>query len=87
MIVENFKGGDPVRVYRRLRDSGRLLPEGVHFVGSWVEEELSYCFQLMETEDRRLLDEWIDNWSDLIDFEVHPVVSSEEALKAVSPRL
>ena len=87
MILEKFKSGDPVPVYRRFRNSGRLLPDGVDYIGSWVDEKLAYCFQLMGTDHRELLDEWIRKWDDLGDFEIHPVVSSEEALAAVSPKL
>ncbi len=87
MIIEKFKNGDPVPVYRRFRNSGRLLPDGVHYIGSWVDEKLAYCFQLMETDHRELLDEWIRKWDDLGDFEIHAVVSSEQALEAASSKL
>ena len=87
MIVEHFKNHDPVPVYRRFRDRGRLAPEGLRYVTSWVDEKLERCFQVMETEDRKYLDEWIAHWSDLIDFEVYPVISSQEAAEQLSPRL
>jgi len=87
MIIENFRNQDPVPVYRRFRDRGRLTPEGLHYVSSWVDERLQRCFQLMDTSDRELLDKWIENWSDLIDFEIYPVISSKEAVEKVSPRL
>ena len=87
MVIEHFRNGDPVPVYRRFRDRGRLLPEDLHYVSSWIDEKLERCFQLMETENRRLLDEWIVRWSDIIDFEVYPVISSKEALDRVTPRL
>ena len=87
MIIEYFKNQDPVLVYRRFRDCGRLLPEGLQYVSSWVDESLGRCFQLMETSDRNLLDEWISNWSDLARFEAFPVISSKEALEKISPRL
>ncbi|HEU4388812.1 MAG TPA: DUF3303 family protein [Blastocatellia bacterium] len=83
MIVEHFLDGDPAPVYRRFRDRGRLAPPGLQYVSSWVDERLERCFQLMETADRRLLDEWIANWSDIVRFEVYPVISSEEAAKRV----
>ena len=86
MVVENFRNGDPVPVYRRFRERGRLAPEGVTYISSWVDEKLERCFQLMETDTRRLLDEWIDNWTDLVDFEVYPVVSSAEAAARVMQR-
>lgn len=87
MIVERFRNQDPVPVYRRFRDRGRLAPEGLEYVSSWVNDRLEICFQLMETDDPRLLEEWIDNWSDLVEFEVHPVVSSSSAAELVAPLL
>lgn len=87
MVVERFKNQDPAPVYRRFRDQGRLAPEGVRYVSSWVDERLELCFQLMEAGDRALLDEWIANWSDLVEFEVHAVMTSAEAAEKVSPRL
>ena len=83
MIVEHFKNHDPKPVYQRFRERGRLAPEGVHYVSSWVDEKLDRCFQLMETEDPGLIDEWISNWSDLVEFEVVPVISSSEAASRV----
>src|SRR6185436_7221210 len=87
MVIEHFRNGDAVSVYRRFRDRGRLAPEGLSYVSSWVNDNLSRCFQLMETEDRTLLDEWMESWSDLVEFEIHPVISSAEALERVAPRL
>lgn len=84
MIVEHFKNQDPVPVYSRFRDQGRLTPPGLQYVSSWVDEKLERCFQLMETDDRKLLDEWIAKWSDLAEFEVYPVISSGEAAEKVS---
>ena len=72
MVVESFENKDAVAVYRRFRDKGRLAPEGVSYVSSWVDDKLERCYQLMERNDRRLLDEWIANWSDLVDFEGMP---------------
>ncbi len=86
MIVERFRNEDPVPVYRRFRDCGRLTPEGLDYVSSWVNDKLELCFQLMETDDRSLLDEWIAKWSDLAEFEVHPVVSSSTAAEIVASR-
>ena len=86
MVIENFKNGDAVPVYRRFRDRGRLAPEGLSYISSWVNDQLDRCYQLMETEDRALLDRWIANWSDLVDFEVHPVITSKEAAEKMRPR-
>jgi hypothetical protein len=85
MVVEHFK--DAVAVYRRFRDNGRMAPEGLQYVSSWVDETMERCFQLMETHDRRLLDEWMANWNDLTDFEVYPVITSREAAEKIGPRL
>ena len=87
MVVERFKNQDPVPVYRRFRDRGRLAPEGLQYVSSWVDERLERCFQLMETDDRNLLDEWMANWSDIVEFEIYPVITSKEAAEKVSMRL
>ena len=87
MIVETFRGGDPLPVYRRFRDQGRMAPEGLRYVASWVTDDFRRCFQVMETDDRRLLDQWIARWSDLAEFEVIPVVTSADAVAALGPRL
>ena len=87
MIIEHFKNQDPVPVYRRFRDHGRLAPEGLQYVSSWVDEELKRCFQLMETDDRKILDEWTANWSDIVEFEVYPVIASKEAAEKIAAYL
>jgi hypothetical protein len=87
MIIEHFKNKDAISVYRRFRDRGRLLPEGLRYVSSWVDDKLERCFQLMETADRNLLDEWIARWSDIVEFEVYPVLSSKKAADRISPLL
>jgi hypothetical protein len=87
MIIENFRGGDAVPVYRRFAEQGRLAPEGLRYVASWVQDDLARCFQVMECDDRALLDEWISRWDDLVEFEVWPVITSDEARAAITPRL
>jgi len=87
MIVEHFHGGDPLPVYRRFRDQGRLAPEGLRYVSSWVTDDFTRCYQVMECDDPRLLAQWTARWADLIDFEVIPVMTSAEAQAAVAPRL
>ena len=87
MIIEHFNDQDPVPVYRRFRDRGRMAPEGLRYVSSWVDEALERCFQLMETEDPKQIEEWIANWNDIVQFEVYPVMSSKEAVEKVSARL
>jgi len=87
MVVEHFKNKDAAPVYRRFRQNGRMAPEGLVYVSSWVDENFERCYQLMETSDRALLDEWMANWSDLVDFEVHPVLRSKDAAERIAPRL
>ncbi len=88
MIVERFAGCDPVPVYERVRDSGRSLPDGLTYVGSWIEPNFDRCFQLMECDDARLLQEWILGWRGLgITFEIVPVVPSKETREVVAPFL
>ena len=84
MVVEHFRNGDAVPVYRRFKEHGRMAPDGLTYVSSWVDENLATCYQLMETADRTLLDEWMRNWKDLVEFEVHPVISSQEAAQRVA---
>lgn len=87
MIVEHFRNGDVLTVYRRFRANGRMAPDGLTYVSSWFDERLERCYQIMETHDRGLLDEWMTNWRDLIDFEVHPIITSAEAGEQLGPRL
>jgi hypothetical protein len=87
MVIENFRGGDPVPVYRRFRDKGRLAPDGLKYVGSWVTEDLRRCFQIMECDDPSLLTHWMACWDDLTEFDVIPVVTSAEAAASIAPRL
>lgn len=70
MVIERFRHQDALSVYRRVRDRGRLIPEGVEFVDSWVSADLGRCFQLMRCEDAALLQRWIAGWTDLVEFEV-----------------
>jgi hypothetical protein len=87
MVVEHFKNGDAVPVYRRFRERGRLAPTGLNYVNSWVTCDLTRCFQIMESPDRALLNQWLAQWADLVDFEVVPVITSAEAAESVAPRL
>ena len=87
MIIETFRNGDAVPVYRRFRDQGRLMPEGLRYVTSWLTTDLARCFQVVECDDPRLLEAWTAQWRDLQEFEVIPVVTSEQAFEQISPRL
>jgi len=79
MIIERFRNGDARPVYERFWKTGRLAPDGLRYITSWVSSDLSHCYQVMECDDRALLDQWIGAWEDLVDFEVHPVVTSADA--------
>ncbi len=87
MVIEHFKNHDAVAVYRRFRDQGRMMPEGLRYIDSWVEVNFDSCFQLMECDDPRLFEQWTSQWEDLVDFRIVPVVSSKEAMAAITPRL
>jgi len=87
MVIEKFKNRDPKPIYRRLRDEGRKQPDGLKYVGSWIEANFDRCFQLMECDDARLLQQWIASWSDLMEFEIVPVVPSAEVREAMASLL
>lgn len=87
MLIEHFRERDPLPVYRRFREHGRMAPEGLRYVGSWITQDLGRCFQVMECDDPSLLGQWIARWEDLIEFEVIPVITSADAVAAVAPRL
>jgi len=87
MVIENFRNQDAKSVYRRFREKGRLIPDGIAFVGSWVTADLSRCFQVMECDDVALLQCWAAEWSDLVHFEILPVVAGNETAAALSHRL
>ena len=86
MVIEQFKEG-PVPVYRRFRDKGRMTPNGLSYVNSWVSSDMRGCYQLMETDDPGLLKQWTDRWDDIIDFDIVPVVTSMQAAAAVASKL
>jgi len=86
MVIEHFRNGDPKPIYERFRDRGRLAPVGLTYVVSWVDSQLQRCYQVMETADPALLDDWMGKWRDLVDFEVHEVVTSDEAAARVLSR-
>ena len=87
MVIEHFKNRDAVPIYRRFNEQGRMMPEGLNYVASWVEANFDRCFQLMECDDLCLLQQWVLEWQDLGEFEIVPVVSSKETLEALAPML
>jgi hypothetical protein len=87
MIIEHYRQGDARPVYRRFRDRGRLAPEGLRYIASWVTEDFGHCYQIMECDDPALLHQWIAQWQDLVEFEVIPVRTSAAAAEAIAPLL
>ncbi len=87
MVVERFKNRDALAIYRRLRERGRMMPDGLEYVGSWIETNYDRCFQLMRCDDSRLFDEWTANWQDLMEFEIVPVAESKQVIEAITPEL
>lgn len=87
MVIERFRAGQAVEVYRRFRDRGRMAPEGLQYVDSWVDFDFHRCFQVMEAESEEKLREWTMNWEDLVDFEIIPVRTSAEAAAVMAPEL
>ena len=87
MVIEHFRPGRAADVYRRFRDHGRMAPDGVRYVSSWVDLPFQRCFQVMEAESEALLREWTANWQDLVDFEIIPIRTSAEAAALMAPKL
>ena len=87
IVIERFKNHDAAPVYSRFREQGRMMPEGLKYIDSWTETNFERCFQLMECDDPRLLQQWMAHWEDLVDFEIVPVVTSKEAAAAITPSL
>jgi hypothetical protein len=85
MVVERFK--DAPAIYRRLREKGRMMPEGLEYVSSWIDVDLKICWQLMRTGDESLFRAWTDNWKDLMDFEIVPVRTSTEVREMIEKQL
>jgi hypothetical protein len=87
MVIERFKNQDALAIYRRFQERGRMMPEGLTYVGSWIEASFNRCFQLMETDDARLFQQWIIQWQDLMECEIVPVVTSEGTKETISALL
>ena len=83
MVIERYKNGNADAVYRRFRERGRMLPDGLHYLDSWVEPNFDRCFQLMSADDPELFQQWINHWQDLVDFEIVPVHTSAEASELI----
>jgi hypothetical protein len=86
IVIERFKEGATPEIYRRFRERGRMIPDGLEYVSSWIDLDFKICYQLMRTEDFALFDKWIDNWRDLMQFEIVPVRTSAEAVELMAAR-
>jgi Protein of unknown function (DUF3303) len=87
MVIERFKEGAAREIYRRFREKGRMMPEGLEYISSWIDLDFKICYQLMKTEDFTLFDKWIDSWRDLMECDVIPVRTSAEAVEVMSMKL
>jgi hypothetical protein len=86
MVIERFKEGTALEIYRRFREKGRMMPEGLEYISSWIDLSFKTCWQLMQTEDFALFDKWTTNWRDLVDFEIVPVRTSAEAVEIINSK-
>lgn len=87
MVIETFKGGDARAVYRRFREKGRQAPDGLTYVSSHVTADCRTCFQLMECADVALLQQWVAQWSDLVEFTIYPVTQGKQTAAVLEPML
>jgi hypothetical protein len=83
MVIERFHPGKVKELYKRFDEKGRMMPKGLHYLNSWINEDVSICYQVMESESEEDLQEWISHWNDLADFEVIPVITSAQAKEKV----
>lgn len=84
MIIEMFHPPKVKELYKRFEEKGRQLPEGVHYINSWINEEITTCYQLMESDTEEKINEWIQHWNDLADFKIIPVITSAQAKEKVN---
>jgi hypothetical protein len=87
MVIEHFKEGAAPEIYRRFREKGRMMPDGLDYVSSWIDHNFKVCWQIMQTEDAALFPRWIENWNDLMEFEIVPVRASAEAVELMTGKL
>ena len=86
MVIERFREGAVPEIYRRFREKGPMMPEGLEYISSWIDLDFKVCWQLMQTEDFALFDRWMDNWCDLVDFEIVAVRTSAEAIELMKKK-
>ena len=87
MVIEEYRTPGAIDIYRRAKNQGRMMPDGLEYVASWVDFSFTKCFQLVKTDNEKLLGEWMNHWRDLVEFEIVPVQTSLEAMQAIAPRL
>ena len=83
MIIERFHSGKVKDLYKRFDEKGRMLPEGMTYINSWINEEVTLCYQVMESDNEEKIHEWIAKWNDLADFTIIPVITSAQAKEKV----
>jgi hypothetical protein len=83
MVIERYHEGKAKMLYQRYSEKGRMMPEGVQYINSWINEEVTVCYQLMESDSIEGMQQWISNWNDIVDFEIIPVISSAEAKEKI----
>jgi hypothetical protein len=81
IVIEHFKNRNVKEIYKRLEEKGRMMPEGLVYISSWIETNYDRCFQVMKCDDEKLLHEWASNWNDLMEFEFIPVIESREMVE------
>jgi len=86
MIIERFHPGTVKLLYERFAEKGRLMPEDVEYINSWIDKNVSTCYQVMQSDSIDKIQVWISCWDDLADFEVIPVITSAEAREIVFSR-
>ena len=86
MIIEKFHQGKIKQLYERFDERGRLMPDGVNYINSWIDINVETCYQIMESKSEEKLLEWVNNWNDLADFEIIPVLTSAQAKEKVLAR-
>jgi uncharacterized protein (UPF0332 family) len=86
MIIERFHRGKEKALYKRFAEKGRMMPEGLNYINSWIDENVTTCYQVMQTDSEEKIHEWISHWNDLTDFEIIPVLTSAQAKEKVFER-
>lgn len=67
----------------RFKETGAPPPPGVDMLGRWHNAAGNGGFFLVETDDPVALARWLQEWTDVIDFEVVPVVTDEQVSEVI----